>query len=92
MIELLHGEAAAPKWRSNPVPLDGLLRAARALGIAGDVAIVMGDSGAKVLVGAESWTGTTPAAAVEAARKELSDRLAEQLRRLAEAQSMLGGA
>lgn len=70
-------------------PLVGLLRAARALGITGDVVVVVTDDGVRVQVGSETWTGASDADAIAQARAALNDRLTAQLARLNEARALL---
>ena len=84
----------APKVNGHnhrPPPLEGLLRAARALGVKGPLTVTVDDDGTTVQVGDEKWPGTYDGA-VETARAALDLRLANMLRTLTEARSALGGA
>ena len=69
--------------------LEGLLRAAHALGIKGPLTVTVDDGGTTVQVGEECWPGTYDGA-VETARAALDARLGEMLRALTEARSALG--
>lgn len=93
-----------PPATSKPrlAPLEGLLRAARALGITGKVVVEVDDAGTRVLVGQDEWTGNYDDA-VETARAALESRLddaereadrqhEERKARLAAARVLLQGA
>lgn len=77
----------------RPRPLEGLRRAARALGMKGQITITLDDGASEVRVGEESWgSGPDADAAVETARKALAERLADLIRMATEARAELGGA
>lgn len=77
----------------RPRPLEGLRRAARALGMKGAITITLDDGASEVRVGEESWgSGPDADAAVETARKALAERLADLIRMATEARAELGGA
>jgi hypothetical protein len=93
-----------PPVTSKPrlAPLEGLLKAARALGITGKVVVEVDDAGTRVLVGQDEWTGNYDDA-VETARAALESRLddaereadrqhEERKARLAAARVLLQGA
>jgi hypothetical protein len=60
---------------ARPLPLDGLRRAARALGITGPIAVIVDDGASKVTAGDLTWHGAGPDEAVETARAALDKRL-----------------
>lgn len=60
---------------ARPLPLDGLRRAARALGITGPIAVIVDDGASKVTAGDLTWHGIGPDEAVETARAALDKRL-----------------
>lgn len=60
---------------ARPLPLDGLRRAARALGVTGPIAVIVDDGASKVTAGDLTWHGTGPDEAVETARAALDKRL-----------------
>ena len=72
-------------------PLEALLRAARAVGITGDVTVTVTEQGTTVHVGAEVFSGAFDDA-VEKARGVLVERLREQQRRAGELLAELAGA
>ena len=63
---------------ARPLPLDGLRRAARALGITGPIAVIVDDGESRVTAGVYTWPGTGPDEAVESARADLDKRLKEK--------------
>lgn len=63
---------------ARPLPLDGLRRAARALGITGPIAVIVDDGESKVTAGQFTWPGAGPDEAVESARADLDKRLKEK--------------
>lgn len=72
-------------------PLEALLRAARAVGIGGNITVTVNEQGTTVRVGEEVFSGAFDDA-VEKARGVLVDRLREQARRTSELLAELAGA
>jgi hypothetical protein len=72
-------------------PLEALLRAARAVGIVGDITVTVNEHGTTVRVGEEVFSGAFDDA-VERARAVLVERLREQARLANERLAELGAA
>lgn len=84
-------QPASAKVNGHPggSSLIGLLRAARALGIQGDVSVCFDEAAATVKIGLDKWQGATPDDAIAAARTSLGERLNDLLRRVTEARNLL---
>ena len=88
-------QTAVSSWEAGKpraLPLDGLRRAARALGITGPISVVVDDAASEVIAGASTWRGVSPDEAVETARAELDRRLREKRDEMIAALNALGGA
>jgi hypothetical protein len=80
----------AVNGKAHHPPLLGLLRAARALKIAGPVTITINDAQTTIEIGEECFPGALPDEAVAAAREHLNGKLAEQVRAAQAALAELG--
>lgn len=76
----------------RPLPLDGLRRAARALGITGPISVIVDDGASKVTAGESTWHGAGPDEAVETARAALDGMLRAKRDEMQAALNALGAA